>query len=73
MASKRSSFHAASEFLERPTYQLHDIYRALDVLGQECDLIQAEAYKNSHFLGPRNDKVLYDSLPWSSVFTYCFQ
>ena len=31
----------------------------MDVLGAECDLIQAEAYKNSHFMGQRNDKILY--------------
>ena len=57
--SKRSSYKAASEFLEKPSYELHDVYRALDVLGTECDLIQAELYKNSHFLGARNDKILY--------------
>ena len=49
----------ASEFLEKPSYQLHDIYRALDVLGNECDFIQAEVYKNSHLLEKRNDKILY--------------
>mgnify|MGYP003291853723 CR=1 FL=1 len=58
-SSKRSSYQTASEFLEKPSYQLHDVYRALDVLGSECDMIQAEIYKNSHFLGKRNDKVLY--------------
>ncbi len=58
-ASKRSSYKAASEFLEKPAYGLHDIYRALDVLGSECDFIQSEVYKNSHFIGQRNDKVLY--------------
>ena len=57
--SKRSSFKVASEFLEKPSYELHDVYRALDVLGKECDFIQSEVYKNSHFLGKRNDKVLY--------------
>ena len=57
--SKRSAFNVASEFLEKPSYELHDIYRALDVLGNESDLIQSEVYKNSHFLGKRNDKVLY--------------
>ena len=57
--SKRSSFKVASEFLEKPSYELHDVYRALDVLGNECVLIQSEVYKNSHFLGTRNDKVLY--------------
>lgn len=58
-SSKRSSFNAASEFLEKPSYELHDVYRALDVLGNACDLIQSEVYKNSHFLGARNDKILY--------------
>lgn len=58
-SSKRSSFKAASEFLEKPSYGLHDVYRALDVLGTECDLIQSEVYKNSHFFENRNDKVLY--------------
>ena len=57
--SKRSSYKAASEFLEKPSYELHDVYRALDVLGAECDMIQAEVYKNSHFMGKRNDKILY--------------
>ena len=58
-ASKRSSFKTASEFLEKPTYELHDIYRALDVLGNECDFIQSEVYRNSHLMGKRNDKILY--------------
>lgn len=58
-ASKRSSFKIASDFLEKPSYELHDVYRALDILGSECDFIQSEVYKNSHFLGERNDKVLY--------------
>ncbi len=58
-SSKRSTFNVASEFLEKPSYGLHDIYRALDILGNESDLIQADVYKNSHFLGNRNDKVLY--------------
>lgn len=57
--SKRSSLNIASEFLEKPSYELHDIYRALDVLGEECDFIQSEVYKNSHFLGKRNDQILY--------------
>ena len=58
-ASKRSSYAAASKFLEKPSYQLHDIYRALEILGKECDFIQSEAYKNSLLLGPRNDKILF--------------
>ena len=58
-SSKLSSYKTVSEFLEKPDYELHDVYRALDVLGNECDFIQSEVYKNSHFIGNRNDKVLY--------------
>lgn len=58
-SSKRSSFSTAQQFLEAPTYRLHDIYRALSVLANELDFIQAEIYKNSFFMGNRNDKVLY--------------
>lgn len=58
-SSKRSSFEAAKRFLEAPSYELHDIYRALSVLAKESNLIQAEVYKNSFFLGNRNDKILY--------------
>lgn len=58
-SSKRASFAAASDFLEKPSYALHDVYRALDILGKECDFIQSEIYKNSSFLGKRNDKVLF--------------
>ena len=58
-ASKRTSFKIANEFLEKPSYQLHDVYRALDILGSECDFIQSEVYKNSSFLGKRNDKILF--------------
>ncbi len=57
--SKRSSFKAASGFLEPPRYELHDIYRALSVLAEECDLIQSEVYKNSRFVCKRNEQVLY--------------
>ncbi len=41
---KSTDSKVASEFLEKPSYELHGIYRALDVLGAECDLIQAEVY-----------------------------
>lgn len=57
--SKRSAYKATQDFLEPPTYQLHDVYRALSVLAEESDLIQSEAFKNSNFLGDRNSKILY--------------
>ena len=58
-SSKSSSFRTAEQFLEPPTYRLHDVYRALSVLAREMDFIQAEVYKNSFFLGGRNDRILY--------------
>lgn len=58
-ASKRSSYKIASEFLEKPTYELQDIYRALDVLGSEMDFIQAEVFKNSNFIKNRDARILY--------------
>lgn len=57
--SKRSAYKATQDFLEPPSYQLHDVYRALSVLAQESDFIQSEAFKNSNFLGDRNAKILY--------------
>lgn len=57
--SKRSSYAAAKKNLEPPTYEQHDIYRALSVLASECDLIQSEVYKNSKSVINRNDHILY--------------
>lgn len=57
--SKRSSYKAVQSFLEPPSYGLHDVYRALSVLAEEADFIQAEAYKNSRAFGKRSDHILY--------------
>lgn len=57
--SKRASYKTAMEFLEKPSYEEHDVYRALSVLARECDFIQTEAYKNSNFEIHRKDGVLY--------------
>lgn len=58
-SSKCSSFQAAQRFLEPPSYELHDVYRALSILAEELVFIQAEVYKNSFFFGKRNDRFLY--------------
>ncbi|WP_026660004.1 IS1634 family transposase, partial [Butyrivibrio sp. AC2005] len=42
-----------------PTYELHDVYRALSVLAEESDFIQSEVFKCSKIFGKRNDRVLY--------------
>ncbi len=57
--SKNSSYNYCKTLLEPPKYELHDIYRALSVLAEECDYIQADLYKNSNFVHKRNTHILY--------------
>ena len=58
-SSKLSSNELAKNFFEKPNFELHDLYRSLNVLANESDLIQKEVYKNSHSVIKRNKKVLY--------------
>ena len=45
--------------MEQPSFELHDIYRALSVLAKENDFIQAELYKNSQKVVERRKDILY--------------
>lgn len=58
-ASKLSSYKLASKFVEQPSFELHDIYRALSVLAGENDFIQAQLYKNSQKVIERRKDILY--------------
>ena len=58
-SSKLSSFEASKKFIEQPNYELHDIYRALEVISKETEFIEAEVYKNSLSVVNRNTKILY--------------
>lgn len=58
-ASKKATFEISKKYFEQPKFQLHQIYRALEVLYKESDFIQAELYKNSLNIIKRNDKILY--------------
>lgn len=57
--SKLSTMEYSKSLLEQPNFELHQIYRALEVLASEDDLIQSELYRNSRTLGKRNDTILY--------------
>ena len=57
--SKRSSYAFAQTLLEPPKYSLDNIYKALSVLSEESDYIQAEVYRNSNFIKKRNTAILY--------------
>ncbi len=58
-ASKKSSFEESKRFIERPSFQLHDIYRALSVIAEESDYIQSRLFKNSIAIQKRNTQVIY--------------
>lgn len=58
-SSKLSSFEASKKFIEQPNYELHDIYRALEVISKETEFIEAEVYKNSLSVVNRNTQILY--------------
>lgn len=57
--SKLSSLESAQKFLEQPKCELHQVYRALEVIAKENDFFQAELYKNSQNVINRNKEVLY--------------
>lgn len=58
-SSKKASNKKARRFLEQPSFELHDIYRALSVLAKENDFLQAELYKNSQNVVERRKDVLF--------------
>lgn len=57
--SKLNAFEESKKFIEQPAFDLHQIYRALDVLNKESDYIQSELYKNSTKVIQRDTNVLY--------------
>lgn len=58
-SSKLAANRQAASFLEKPSFELHDIYRALSVLAEENDFVQAELYKNSQKVLERRRDILY--------------
>ena len=58
-SSKLSSLKLSEKFIEQPSFELQHIYRALSVLSEENDFIQAELYKNSQKVIERSTDVLY--------------
>ncbi len=58
-SSKLSCFEQSQKLLEKPAFELHQIYRALSVLSENSDLIQAELYKRSKKIVKRSTGVLF--------------
>lgn len=60
--SKRSSLEDAGKFFEQPECTLGQVYRALSLLAEEFNEIQADVYKRSLKLVKRNTQVVYYDL-----------
>lgn len=58
-SSKLETYKLSKKFIEQPNFDLHQIYRALEVLAKETDFIQASLYENSLKVSKRNTGVLY--------------
>ncbi|KAF1084707.1 Transposase DDE domain protein [Sporotomaculum syntrophicum] len=58
-SSKLSTYELSSELLEPPDFELHQVYRALEVIAKETDFIQASLYRNSLAFSKRNTGILY--------------
>ena len=58
-SSKLASYEYCQSLLEPPKYSLQDVCRSLSVIAGESDFIQSELYKNSNFIHPRNNRILY--------------
>ena len=57
--SKAATYEFSQKLLEPPNFDLHQIYRALDVIAEESDYIQERLYLNSRSVIERNTDVLY--------------
>jgi transposase len=57
--SKLATFDYVQTFLEKPDYALEDVYRALEIIGDETDYIQSKLYQFSKNMGKRSDGILY--------------
>lgn len=58
-ASKLATNELSKKFIEQPNFDLHQIYRALEVISKESDYIQSEIYNNSLKIAKRNSGILY--------------
>lgn len=58
-SSKLRSYKQCQSFIQKPTYKLHDGYRALSYLAENMDYIQEESFNNSLKVLNRNPKVIY--------------
>ena len=58
-SSKLETFKQCQNFIEQPTFKLHDEYRALSYIAENMDYIQEQLFNNSKYVIKRHSKVIY--------------
>jgi len=58
-SSKLATWEFSKKLVEPSSFELHHVYRALEIISKESDFIQSEVYKNSLKMGERNCAMLY--------------
>lgn len=58
-SSKLSTYEFSTRLIEQPDFELHQIYRALEIIAKETDFIQSTLYQNSLSFSRRNTGILY--------------
>ena len=64
-SSKRSSFRAAKQFLESPSYELHDVYRVLSVLASEDNRVLNHMGQRSFIVTQSIKKLPAEDRAWA--------
>jgi len=58
-SSKLATYELSKSFIEQPNFDLHQIYRALEIFAKETDFIQSSLYENSLKVSKRNTGILF--------------
>ena len=58
-SSKLETFKQCQNFIEQPSFELHDEYRALNYIADNMDFIQESLFNNSKNIIDRNSRVIY--------------
>ena len=65
--SNLSSLESAQRFLEQPKCELHQVYRALEVIVNENDFFQSELYKSSQNVINKKKKSFITTAPTTTL------
>ncbi|MBQ7105871.1 MAG: IS1634 family transposase [Bacilli bacterium] len=58
-SSKLETFNQCKNFIVKPSFELHDEYRALSYIAKNMDYIQEQIFINSKKIMKRNSKIIY--------------